>query len=197
MAGKVYLAPHLETEALERRYKAATDGIERGHLQIIWLLSQGYSARAVASVTGYSPTWISTIVWRYNDHGVEGLGDRRHDNPGAATLLDEAQRERLRATLAEPPPDRGQWTGRKEGTATRFPQWMTGQLGRRVSPPRGIEYLRRLGLTPQVPRPCHIGAAWIEQHKFKKSSRRGSSSLLALKPRYRLRSGAVTRIESG
>jgi hypothetical protein len=41
MAGKVYLAPHLETEALERRYKAATDGIERGHLQIIWLLSQG------------------------------------------------------------------------------------------------------------------------------------------------------------
>ena len=39
-------------------------------------------------VTGYSPTWISKIVWRYNDHGVEGLGDRRHDDPGAAALLD-------------------------------------------------------------------------------------------------------------
>jgi len=25
----------------------------------------------VASVTGYSPTWISKIVWRYNDHGIE------------------------------------------------------------------------------------------------------------------------------
>jgi transposase len=191
MAGKVYLAPHLSIEELERRYKAATDGIERSHLQIIWLLSQGHAARTVASVTGYSPTWISKIVWRYNDHGVAGLGDRRHDNPGAATLLDEAQRQRLRATLAEPPPDRGQWTGRKVA------QWMTGQLGRLVSPQRGIEYLRRLGLTPQVPRPCHIGAAWIEQHKFKKSSRRGSSSLPALKPRYRLRSGAVTSIGSG
>jgi hypothetical protein len=145
----------------------------------------------VASVTGSSPTWLSTIVWRDNDHGVAGLGDRRHDNPGAATLLDEAQRQRLRATLAEPPPDRGQWTGRKVA------QWMTGQLGRLVSPQRGIEYLRRLGLTPQVPRPCHIGAAWIEQHTFKKSSRRGSSSLPALKPRYRLRSGAVTSIGSG
>jgi len=111
MAGKVYLAPHLDTEALERRYKAATDGVERSHLQIIWLLSQGHAARAVASVTGYSPTWISKIVWRYNDHGVAGLGDRRHDNPGAAALLDETQQERLRSALDEPPPDRGRWTG--------------------------------------------------------------------------------------
>jgi transposase len=191
MAGKVYLAPHLDTEALERRYKAATDGIERSHLQIIWLLSQGHAARAVASVTGYSRTWISTIVWRYNDHGVEGLGDRRHDNPGAVALLDETQQERLRSALDEPPPDRGRWTGRKVA------QWMSGQLGRLVSPQRGVEYLRRLGLTPQVPRPCHVGGEWIEQHKFKKSSRRGSSSLPAPKPRYRLNSGALTNIASG
>jgi hypothetical protein len=34
MAGKVYLAPHLGTEALERCYKAAMNGIERSHLQI-------------------------------------------------------------------------------------------------------------------------------------------------------------------
>jgi hypothetical protein len=33
----------------------------------------------VASVTGYTPTWISKIVWRYNDHGVAGLGDRRQE----------------------------------------------------------------------------------------------------------------------
>jgi len=191
MAGKVYLAPHLDTEALERRYKAATDGIERSHLQIIWLLSQGHAARAVASVTGYSPTWISKIVWRYNDHGVAGLGDRRHDNPGAAALLDETQQERLRTALNEPPPDRGRWTGRKVA------QWMSGQLGRLVSPQRGVEYLRRLGLTPQVPRPCHVGSDWIEQHKFKKSFRRGSSNLPAQKPRYRLNSGALTNIASG
>ena len=191
MASRIYLAPHLGSDDLERRYKAAMHGVERSHLQIIWLLSQGHSAQMVASVTGYSPTWISTIVWRYNDHGVAGLGDRRHDNPSAATLLDEAQRERLRATLAEPPPDRGRWTGRKVA------QWMSGQLGRLVSPQRGVEYLRRLGLTPQVPRPCPVGGAWIEQHKFKKSSRRGSSSLPAPKPRYRLNSGALTSIASG
>jgi hypothetical protein len=74
---------------------------------------------------------------------------------------------------------------------------MSGQLGRLVSPQRGVEYLRRLGLTPQVPRPCHVGGDWIEQHRFKKSSRRGSSSLPAQKPRYRLNSGALTSIASG
>src|ERR671927_497265 len=72
------LAPHLSTEELGRRYKAASDGIERSHLQIIWLLSQGHAAKSVAAVTGYSRSWISEITWRYNDHGVEGLGDRRH-----------------------------------------------------------------------------------------------------------------------
>jgi transposase len=163
MAGKVYLAPHLSIEELERRYKAATDGIERSHLQIIWLLSQGQSARAVASVTGYSPTWVSTIVWRYNDHGVDGLGDRRHDNQGAARLLDEAQQERLRAALAKPPPDQGLWTGRKVA------QWMAGHLGRLISPQRGVEYMRRLDFTPQMPRPCHVGADWLEQQAFKKT----------------------------
>jgi hypothetical protein len=40
---KIFVAPHHSTEELERRYKAANDGIERGHLHIIWLLSQGSS----------------------------------------------------------------------------------------------------------------------------------------------------------
>ncbi len=56
MAGKIYLAPHLSTEELGRRYKAASDGIERSHLQIIWLLSQDHAAKYVAAVTGYSPS---------------------------------------------------------------------------------------------------------------------------------------------
>jgi hypothetical protein len=45
MSGRIFVAPHHSTEELGRRYKAASDGIERGHLQIIWLLSQGRSAK--------------------------------------------------------------------------------------------------------------------------------------------------------
>jgi hypothetical protein len=99
MSGRIFVAPHHSTEELERRYKAASDGIERGHLHIIWLLSR--SAKFVAEVTGYTPT--SKILWR--DNGLAGLGDGRLDNPGAAPLLDPAQVEALRDS--EPPPDGG------------------------------------------------------------------------------------------
>jgi hypothetical protein len=103
MSGRIFVAPHHSTEDLERRYKAADDGIERGHLHIIWLLSQGRSAKFVAEVTGYTPT--SKILWRYN--GLAGLGDGRLDNPGAAPLLNPVQVEELRDVVSEPPPDGG------------------------------------------------------------------------------------------
>jgi hypothetical protein len=144
---------------LERRYKAADDGVERGHLHIIWLLSQGRSAKFVAEVTGYTPT--SKILWRYN--GLAGLGDGRLDNPGAAPLLDPAQVEALRDS--EPPPDGG--LGRKAAG------WISGRST--VSPQRGVEYLRRLDLTRPVPRPATPTASLYEQARFKKSSRSPSS----------------------
>src|SRR3954454_9751715 len=184
MSGRIFVAPHHSTEELERRYKAANDGIERGHLHIIWLLSQGRSAKFVAEVTGYTPT--SKILWRYNDHGLTGLGDGRLDNPGAAPLLDEVQVEELRDS--EPPPDGG--LGRKVAC------WITGRIGRTVSPQRWVEYLRRLDLTRQVPRPANPKASLYEQARFKKSSRPASPSSRAPKRRFRSRSGRSTNTAS-
>ena len=169
MTSRIFLAPHHSTEELERRYKAADGGIERSHLQIIWLLSQGHAAKFVAAVTGYSSVWVSKILWRYNDHGLAGLGDGRLDNPGAAPLLEPAQVEELRDLVSAPPPDGGLWTGRKVAC------WITGRIGRTVSPQRGVEYLRRLDLTRQVPRPANPKASLSEQARFKKSSRSASS----------------------
>src|SRR3982750_392411 len=117
MSGKIFVAPHHSTEELGRRYKAADDGVERGHLHIIWLLSQGRSAKFVAEVTGYTPTGVSKILWRYNDHGLAGLGDGRLDNPGAAPLLDEVQVEELRDVVSEPPPDGGLGARWRAGSA--------------------------------------------------------------------------------
>jgi hypothetical protein len=166
MSGRIFVAPHHSTEELERRYRAASDGIERGHLQLIWLLSQERSANFGAEVTGYTPTWVSKILWRYNDHGLAGLGDGRLDNPGAAPLLDEAQVEELRDVVSEPPPDGGLRTGRKAAC------WITGRIGRTVSLQRSVEYLHRLDLTRQVPRPtnpkANPKASLYEQMRFKK-----------------------------
>ena len=137
MSGRIFVAPHHSTEELERRYKAASDGIERGHLHIIWLLSQGRSAKFVAEVTGYTPTWVSKILWRYNDHSLAGLGDGRLDNPGAAPLLEPAQVEELRDLVSEPPPDGGPGA-----------RWRAGSAGG-----SGARYRRSAG--------SNIFAAWI------------------------------------
>src|SRR3954452_5916657 len=181
MSGRIFVSAHHSTEELERRYKAANDGIERGHLHIIWLLSQGRSAKFVAEVTGYTPTWVSKILWRYNDHGLAGLGDGRLDNPGAAPLLDEVQLEELRNVVSEPPPDGG--LGRKVA------RWITGRIGRSVPPERGLESLRRLDLTRQLPRPANPKASLYEQARFKKSFRPASANSKVPKRRFRSRSG--------
>src|SRR3954462_7845675 len=124
MSGRIFVAPHHSTEELERRYKAASDGIERGHLHIIWLLSQGRSAKFVAEVTGYTPT--SKILWRYNDHGLAGLGDGRLDNPGAAPLLETRSRWRSCAT----------WSASRRLMAGSGARWRAGSPGGSVAPCR-------------------------------------------------------------
>jgi transposase len=64
--------------------------MKRSHLQIVWLLSEGRTTREVSKVTRYSLGWVRKIARRYNERGLQGLGDRRHRNPGASkrALLD-------------------------------------------------------------------------------------------------------------
>ena len=59
------LVAHLSTAELGQRYRAARQPIERSHLQIVWLLSQGRSEREVAAISGYGQRWIveRTFAW--------------------------------------------------------------------------------------------------------------------------------------
>jgi hypothetical protein len=68
-------------------------------------------------------------------------------------------------------PDGGVWSGRKVAL------WITGRIGRTVSPQRGVEDLRRLDVTRQVP--ANPKASLSEQARFKKSSRPASPSFKA------------------
>ena len=93
------LVAHLSTAELGQRYRAARQPIERSHLQIVWLLSQGRSEREVAAVTGYGRRWIAEIVRRYNAEGASGLGDQRAKNMGARPLLSQEDETALRDAL--------------------------------------------------------------------------------------------------
>ena len=147
-------------------YRQARDPVLRAHLHIVWRLSLGEPLGRVAEMAGYSTKWTKEIARRYEEQGVEGLGDRRHRNPGGAerALLDADQREELREALKRPAPDGGLWSGPKVAL------WIAGKTGRhRVRAQRGWEYLKKLGHTPQVPRPSNAEADPKEQEAFKKS----------------------------
>ena len=181
------LVAHLSTAELGQRFRAARQPIERSHLQIVWLLSQGRSEREVAAVTGYGQRWISEIMRRYTAEGASGLGDRRTKNTGAQPLLSQEDEAALRDTLAAPPADGGLWTGPKVAA------WMTRRLGRKVWPQRGWDYLRKLEHSLQVPRPKHAKAASAEeQDAFKRGSRAEWTSAAPRTPRGRSRCGRST-----
>src|SRR4051794_9737978 len=163
------VAGHLSAAELGRLYRAARDRGGGGHLQVVWLLVQGRSRGEVARVVGLSGVWVAEIVRRYDEKGPEGLGDRRRGNAGAKPLLGPEDEAALRTALAEPPSDGGLWTGPKVAT------WMSARLGRKVWPQRGWDYLRKLGHSPQVPRPRHAKAASPEeQAEYKKARRVGT-----------------------
>jgi transposase len=159
---RLHLPPHLSLDELEQRYRRAADPVARSQWQIVWLLAGDAPTAAVARSTGYSVNWIREVARRYRVAGAAGIGDRRHTNPGARPLLNPGQQAQLQAALAGPAPDGGIWTCRTVAA------WMSAVLGRPVSEQRGWEWMRRLGFTPQRPRPRETRADPQAQEAFKK-----------------------------
>jgi transposase len=164
MPRRITIQPRLSLEELENRYRQAKDPVERSHYQIIWLLAQGRPSEEVASITGYSRSWIYELVWGYNRIGPDTLGDKRHDHPGAEPLLDESQQALLRQVLQSPPADGGRWNGAKVA------DWMSQQLGRTVSRQRGWEYLKAMRYRWRDSRADGEQAEQAEPKKWKRNA---------------------------
>ena len=170
MPKRLVLSPHASTQQLEHSYRQAKDPVERSHRHIVWLLSEGRTTKEVCEVTGYSPGWVRRIARRYNERGVQGLGDRRHANPGAKqrALLDEDGQAELGEALCGPPPASlggGMWSGPKVAL------WIAQRNGlEKVHAQRGFEYLRKVGMSPQVLRPSNARSDLEEREAFKKVS---------------------------
>lgn len=155
------VAPHLSLEelrALERTVPAA----DRVRVLAVRLMAEGRPATEVGPLVGFSPEWVRTLVHRYNAEGVGALGDGRRHNAGHPPLLDAGQQTALREALGGEAPDGGVWTCRWVAV------WMTQTLGQPVSPQRAWVWMRRLGFTPQRPRPRETRADAATQDAWKK-----------------------------
>ncbi len=162
---------HLPPDDLRHRYKTARTPADARRYHALWLINQGSTAKAAAALVGLSDKWVRLLVQRYNQHGPAGRIARRAMNPGKPPLLTPAQQHTLATLLDGPAPDGGIWTGAKVAA------WIEEQTGHATYPQQGWVSLRRLGFTPQQPRPRHTDAASPgEQASWKKSSTSGSVS---------------------
>ncbi len=106
----------------------------------------------MADRVGLSAVTVRAVLHRWNDHGPDGVADRRKDNR-SEPRLSARRRDALDAALQKRPPDGGVWTGPK---VTRYVQ---ARWGVSVGPVTGWRWLRDLGFTLQVPRPSHPRSA--------------------------------------
>jgi transposase len=144
------------------------DRIERTRLHALWLLSQGQTSAEITQALGYRFSWLYRIVPLYNTQGPEAMRDGRHHNRGHPPLLNAEQLATLDHLLERPAPDGTPWSGPKVA------EWMSEQLGRRIRPQRGWDYLRRTDHTPQRPRPRHRDADAAAQARFPRGAASGA-----------------------
>jgi transposase len=163
------IAPHLPHEEIARRYRSCRHGLEKTHWQVLWLLTKPddpLSPAQAAAHVGLTPSWVRTLLKRYNAEGPTGLADRRATTNGGKPKLTPERQAELFTALQAPPADGGLWTGPKVAALVRD-RW-----GVAVRVQTGWNWLRRLGFTLQVPRPRHPKAAspaqqqvWKRRHR--------------------------------
>ena len=106
------------------------------------------------------------LIHRYNKEGPSEMRDRRQDNGASPKVPPEMQEDLKEAVLTESPPSGGLWTGEKT-TA-----WLAAR-GVTLHPSTSLEYLHRLKLSKQRPRPRHAAADRSDQETVKKGGSHG------------------------
>ena len=150
-------------------YKASHDAVERRRLQVLALLREGRPKAEVQAITRYSDPTYAKVLHRYAQHGLEGLKDGRHQNPGAPTLLSDQELLLLAQTIRAAYAQGEVWNG------ARVQQWVKDELDKDVHLSRAYEFLDVVGFSLQAPRPQHAQADQAAQDEFKKTRSRPPS----------------------
>jgi transposase len=167
MARTLPLHPHLSQPELSGRARQAPNLVEARRWQLLALVADGKTVKAAAELVGLYPPYARRVVHRYNTEGPDGVRDRRlaARPPRRPRLLTPEQLQELAKAVQKPAPGGGLWTG------PLVAQWIAEKTGRdHVAPQRGHDYLKRLRMSPQRPRPRHHEADAAAQAAFQQSS---------------------------
>ncbi len=93
MGAKIKLRNDISLKILQQEFAQESEGTRNRHLTIIMLLMQGKDAKEVAELMGYSLDWIYRLCKRYNNGGLESLGDKRQNNGRRPTFRVEEEIE--------------------------------------------------------------------------------------------------------
>jgi transposase len=168
MPKKAYLAPHLSTFELKKRYQQSKNPIESRRWHLLWKIAQGWTIKNSAVAVGISYGYAQKIVRNYNQDGVEGVvfkprKEERHTG-GKQALLSPEQFQRLTHALESKPSDGGIWTG------VKVAHWIKQETGKEtVWNQRGWDYLKKSRYSWQRPRRKHSKGDQIEQNLFKQN----------------------------
>ncbi|VEP14477.1 conserved hypothetical protein [Hyella patelloides LEGE 07179] len=168
MPKKAYLASHLNTLELKKRYQQSKNPIESRRWHLLWKIAQGWTIKNSAIAVGLSYGYAQRIVRNYNQYGVIGVkikprGKEKHSG-GKAALLSSEQFQKLTHALESKPSDGGIWTG------VKVARWIEKETGKeRVWNQRGWDYLKKCSYSWQRPRRKHSKGNLIEQNLFKQN----------------------------
>jgi transposase len=137
---KLQLQDYLSTEELKIQYRSCKNAKEARRWQVLWLVSQGYSASQAAESVGLGVSWVREVINRYNREGPKSIKDQHRINPGGKKpRLDAKQQAELVQALSAAPPDGGSWTGSKVAA------WIKQKTGIETYTQLGWVYLQTLG----------------------------------------------------
>lgn len=150
-------------EELKAHYRRCSCAVERRRTQAVWWLVEGRSRQEVLDLSAYSNSSLVEVIRRYNEQGLVGLKDKRHENPGAPSLLSDEELLLLAQVVRKDYAKGIVWDGAK------VVQWLHRELDKDLHISRAYEALAKIGFSPQLPRPTHSKANVAEQERFKKN----------------------------
>lgn len=173
---------HFLLKQLKQLQRNENDVGRAKRLQIVILAMQGWTAPAIGMAVGLSRRVCQQWVYRFNEHGLDGLKDRR--GRAARPVLSVEQEEQMRKRLDVEPTQKDRVCSLRGLDVQSI---LENEFGVRRSLSTVYDLLHALGYSYLRPRPKHYKSDPKAQEAFKRELPDRLGEIAALHPGKKLR----------